>query len=275
MKKLIKALGGLAVIVGLAGGVNADTFQTHPQQKRFEEFYKNGRQEYPLGNYTSLKERVQIDGLCIHPVKRKVKYAVNIPRQVIEEKTDCNGNKYYVPGIIYEPHCIEKEETLGYAFHYNKKDACWYKGLKKAKEIGCTVASPAVAVGLRARDAGQAVCDDLKDAGRYLKDKCNPCRNYNKDIPQGAIKYRAPSKIYDRINPNNYQREVPSTGQPTFAPSEPQIPKIKIDVPEVPEKIRQPTLAPKKDSKTMINTPTINPKNSIYGGDPSRFTNTL
>lgn len=76
-RTLISIVGGVLTSLALAWGIdsnvaNAQDTLRHSQQKRFEEFYKNGRDKYPLGTYTDLRGGFHLGPFSCYPVKRDV-----------------------------------------------------------------------------------------------------------------------------------------------------------------------------------------------------------
>ena len=149
--KLIKALGGLAVIVGLAGtsAEGQDTLR-HSQHRSYQEFYENGREELPEGVGCAIEPVFKAGAWSVHPLKRTVQETHYLSKTVLE-KIECNGRTFYERKIIVEPQLREREEIFGYDLHYNKEDALLHKGYEEAKRFK------------------ERACEDLREFHRGVK----------------------------------------------------------------------------------------------------------
>ena len=200
MNILTKTLGGLALIVGLAGTVNevqADTLG-NSQRRDFQRFYDEGRQGYPEESY---EERcAKIGGVTINKVKTE----------------DCCG-----------------ERTLGFNFQYNKEDALWHKGLEKGKKLGRKICEEGKPV---CEDIGAGLCDvghdvgcagrdiakgGIKGLGYLLEEGVNGVIDLHDSIKDKIHEHKARSKC----RPPRIEYHYPRTCRPkplTCAPAEPE-----------------------------------------------------
>ncbi len=181
MNKLTKALGGLAVIVGLAGGLNSNSAEAqdtlrHSQHRNYQEFYENGREELPEGTYYG--DGIFRAGLwSVHPIKITIRETCYISKEVWE-KIECNERTFYERRTIVEPHLREREELLGYHLHCNKEGDIWHKGGEN--DNLCLHEGYA-----RAKKFRDKLCEEAKKHGRVLKEDL---KDLGHDVKRGGCK---------------------------------------------------------------------------------------
>ena len=243
MKKLISTLSGLAVLLAMPLNIRGTEAEEH----------------YIPGT-----------GIKIETYKETFEFPKIVPGKVLYTH-DSEGNRFINPVREYHLEVVPQTRTrvrLG----YDKEESLLYRGLQasknwKSQNPFCKhrlewVYNENLPENCRRVWGGRfmwvpAKTEMPETKAPYWEGQGNLISP--ESIPAcSAIEYRAPSKIMDSINPNNYQRIVPSTGQPTYAPRE-STPVYKTH--------------PANSRTPMIDSPTTNPRNSIYGGDPANFPN--